>query len=124
MDDLISRQAAKHALCKAVHKKDELIPCENQTCSCLWTGTRVCDYARAIDDLPSVHPEPDWDEILIICDNCGHAVHAKREDCKVSVQPEENCDTCKHGYFGSEMCNNCRVGYPSHYERKDDGVDC
>ena len=39
-----------------------------------------------------------------------------------SVQPEENCDTCKHGYFGGEMCNNCRVGYPSNYERRTDGV--
>ena len=38
------------------------------------------------------------------------------------VQPEdEDCDTCKHGDFGGRQCDNCRVGYPSHYERKDDG---
>ena len=38
-----------------------------------------------------------------------------------SAQPEpEDCDTCKHGYFGDEECNNCRVGYPSHYERRTD----
>ena len=54
--DTISRQAARHALCKAVHK-DEDIPCNNQTGSCLWTGTRVCDYVREIDALPSVQPD-------------------------------------------------------------------
>ena len=32
----------------------------------------------------------------------------------------EDCDTCKHGYFGDEQCNNCRVRYPSHYERRTD----
>ena len=35
-------------------------------------------------------------------------------------QPEEDCDTCKHGYFGSRQCDNCRVRYPSHYEREED----
>ena len=39
-----------------------------------------------------------------------------------SAQPEEDCDTCKHGIFGSTQCNNCRVRYPIHYERRtDDG---
>ena len=37
-----------------------------------------------------------------------------------SAQPEEDCDTCKHGYFGDDQCNNCRVRYPSHYERRTD----
>ena len=37
-----------------------------------------------------------------------------------SVQPED-CDTCKHGYFGDDQCERCRVRYPSHYERRNDG---
>ena len=37
-----------------------------------------------------------------------------------SAQPEEDCDTCKHGYFGDDQCNNCRVRYSSHYERRTD----
>ena len=37
-----------------------------------------------------------------------------------SSQPEEDCDTCKHGYFGSACCNNCKVRFPSHYERRTD----
>lgn len=37
-----------------------------------------------------------------------------------SAQSEEDCDTCKHGYFGDDQCNNCRVRYPSHYERRTD----
>lgn len=53
MDDYIKRSDAVHALCKAVHKDDGEVPCENQTASCLWSKTRVCDYAREIDALPS-----------------------------------------------------------------------
>lgn len=37
-----------------------------------------------------------------------------------SAQPEEDCDTCKHGYFGNTCCNNCKVRFPSHYERRTD----
>ena len=39
---------------------------------------------------------------------------------KRDAQSEEDCDTCKHGYFGDDQCNNCRVRYPSHYERRPD----
>ena len=38
----------------------------------------------------------------------------------LTAQPEENCDTCKHGFFGSAQCTNCRVRYLSHYERRTD----
>ena len=37
-----------------------------------------------------------------------------------SAQPEEDCATCKHGYFGDRQCDNCRVRYPSHYEREEE----
>ena len=46
---------------------------------------------RLIEDLPSAQPEP-----------------------------EEDCDTCKHGYFGDSQCNNCRVRFLSHYEREEE----
>ena len=38
----------------------------------------------------------------------------------VQPQTEEDCDTCKHGYFGDRQCDNCRVRYPSHYEREEE----
>ena len=38
----------------------------------------------------------------------------------VHPQPEEDCDTCKHGFFGSRQCDNCRVRYLSHYEREEE----
>ena len=37
-----------------------------------------------VDNEPTI--EQDWNEIMIICDNCGHFVHAKREKCKVSKE--------------------------------------
>ena len=41
----------------------------------------------------------------------------------VQQQPEEDCDTCKHGYFGDRQCDNCRVRFPSHYEREGEHHD-
>ncbi len=38
----------------------------------------------------------------------------------VQPQTEEDCDTCKHGFFGNRQCDNCRVRFPSHYERKEE----
>ena len=32
--------------------------------------------------------EPDWEEILVICDNCGHAIHVKRTDVKPTIEPK------------------------------------
>jgi len=44
------------------------------------------DYHEAIEvvlELPSVtvHPQ-EWSEMLVLCDNCGHAIHVKNEDAK------------------------------------------
>lgn len=33
---------------------------------------------RTIKDLPSA--QPDWNEMLVICDCCGHAIHVKRKE--------------------------------------------
>jgi hypothetical protein len=65
-EDAVSREAVKHALCKAVHKNED-IPCENQTASCLWSKTRVCDYAREIDALPSAQPRMLTETERLIC---------------------------------------------------------
>lgn len=54
--DAISREDALQALCKAVHKNDDTIPCRNQIVSCLWNKTKVQDYAKEILKLPSVTP--------------------------------------------------------------------
>lgn len=26
-----------------------------------------------------VSAQPEWEELLVICDNCGHAIHVKRQ---------------------------------------------
>ena len=73
-NDLISRQAAINVADMADY-----------------TGLSVEDVKKVTDEvvkglkaLPSAQPESDWTEILVICDNCGHVIHAKREKCKVS----------------------------------------
>lgn len=75
MSDLINRQAVKEWLAK-------------------WEGYIDADIIARMQyriiDIPSA--QPDWTEIMIQCDNCGHMIHAKREDCKVSAQPEQLTD--------------------------------
>ena len=80
----------------------------------------------ALVDLPSAQSELHYDEWCTDCKEYDHERHCCprwnrviRETLK-DVQPEEDCDTCKHGYFGDDQCNNCRVRYPSHYERRTD----
>ena len=36
----------------------------------------VDDVYEGLDELPTI--EPDWNELLVICDNCGHAIRVKR----------------------------------------------
>lgn len=39
------------------------------------------EYMRGYEDGRKVERES-WDEMLVMCDNCGHAIHVKREDVK------------------------------------------
>lgn len=70
MDDLISRQKAIEAL------NDEL------TITGKTNAIVVQDYIRKVNvrlnDLPST--QPDWNEMMVMCDCCGHAIHVKRID--------------------------------------------
>ena len=36
----------------------------------------LLEYISRLLSLPSV--QPDWNELTVICDNCGHAIHVKR----------------------------------------------
>lgn len=61
MDDLISRQAAIDALVE-------------------WHGCEPNDidaFKEIVEALPSV--QPDWNEMIVICDCCGHAIQVKRQ---------------------------------------------
>ena len=81
----------------------------------------VCDEYTI---LPSAQPNLSKDELRLIkkLRSFHNGTYAKVLDKLIaSAHPEEDCDTCKHGYFGDDQCNNCRVRYPSHYERKTDG---
>lgn len=63
-----------------------------------------------VDDVPYIKEHP----------NVGLLWKAWIESLpSAQPQPEEDCDTCKHGYFGDRQCDNCRVRYPSHYEREE-----
>ena len=35
---------------------------------------------KQLKQVPTIELEPEWNEIIIQCDNCGHFVHAKREN--------------------------------------------
>lgn len=33
-------------------------------------------FENAIEDAPTI--QPDWDDMIVTCDCCGHAIHVKR----------------------------------------------
>jgi len=93
MGDLISRQAAIDTIVKLTtcNGVRELFEyVQEHHLSDMWSGG-IVDAIDAVIGVPSAQP-----------------------------QPEEDCDTCKHGYFGDRQCDNCRVRYPSHYEREEE----
>jgi hypothetical protein len=80
----------------------------------------LIERQAAID---AIHEDADW----LASQGSDWQVERMERDKSIlrslpSVQPqaEEDCDTCKHGFFGSRQCDNCRVRYPSHYERKEE----
>lgn len=63
-------------------------------------------------------PEPQWEDMLVICDNCGHAIHVKGEIRKPErkrgewiYDPTEQlgyrCSICKKGMCPFDFCPNC-----------------
>lgn len=68
----------------------------------------------------------DWTEMLVICDNCGHAIHVKRTDAKSIIEPERKKGKWKRAYLDHEamgerpsilycsICNQC-IAYPTNY---------
>lgn len=79
MSDLISRKAAidvlsveKEILSRVLDDMD-VVGAEREKYS--WGLELIESYINDIEELP---PEPDWEEMLVICDNCGHAIRVKR----------------------------------------------
>ena len=108
MDDLISRQAAIDAL-RVAYWDDNIQSAKDDPC----IVDALTDWAiRQVKALPSAQPD--------MSEYSSKLWRNAYERGKRDAQSEEDCDTCKHGYFGDDQCNNCRVRYPSHYERRTD----
>lgn len=74
-DDTISRKSVIDAVHAAVRPfiaddGDEMNDADKLVLS---INKAVCNAIKA---LPTALPE--WEELLVICDNCGHAIHVKR----------------------------------------------
>ena len=136
MSDLISRQDTIDAIisltnCTSV--RDLYVYVQEHNLADMWTGG-VNDAIDAVIAVPSVQPDlqPACNQLATDTISRQAAIDALLEaypdnmDVEFilgklpSVQPED-CDTCKHGYFGDDQCERCRVRYPSHYERRTDG---
>ena len=98
-NDLISRQAAIDALWKALHDYED----------------KTEKQFLESDELDVY----DWIQHRIFVQNMNDIDRQAILELP-SAQPEEDCDSCKYGYFGNQQCDNCRVRYPSHYERRTD----
>ena len=116
MQDLISRQAAIEAL-DCINGVEEVLrslpsaqpePCEDAVSIQAMFDT-ITEYRALLCEIFG-----DENELVRVVDIVKHMLIALP-----SSQPED-CDTCKHGYFGDERCGRCRVRYSSHYERRID----
>ena len=95
--DAISREDALQALCRAVHKNDDTIPCPNQRVSCLWNKTKVQDYAEEILKLPSVTPQQ----------KTGHWIKTIGENGVTSAVCCSECGFEDNRYTLFKYCPNC-----------------
>lgn len=81
---------------------------------------RVDELDNCIADiLNAPNIEPDWTELMAICDNCGHAIHIKRTDAKpktgkwidrqliYSDLHVATCSNCKMRVAVGKYCPNC-----------------
>ena len=69
MTDLISRQAAIDAV---MNTEPFVVDINGEQ----YVGQKTSDTISALQCLPSAQPE--WEELLVICDVCGHAIRVKR----------------------------------------------
>ena len=81
----------------------------------------LIDRQQAIDVIDKIFPADPMRNDYTQGITCGAALATEyiKQLPSVQPQPEEDCDTCKHGYFGDPWCDNCRMRYPSHYEREE-----
>ena len=72
MDDLISRQAAIDHLRLII----DATSMDSRYDMGFVDGLEFC--INHLSTMPAVQPQPEWEELLVICDNCGHAIRVKR----------------------------------------------
>lgn len=82
MDELIYRQEAVGVLndgaelWRRVLDEPDVVGIERKKYE--WGLDLIESYISDIKELSPAHT--DWDEMMVICDCCGHAIHAKRTD--------------------------------------------
>lgn len=96
MNDMISRQAAIDALMEILDRPKHA--------EFLYTD-EIC---KTLNELPSV--EPDWDEMVVICDNCGHAIRVKRKDKERIEKNDDDFEKKIHGMF--DHIWECEIEHP------------
>lgn len=101
MNDLISRQVAIDAINGDIEFLNGILSNDDVVGSIrkeFEFGIEVLQsVVKTMIELPSDQPDHGWNEIMVICDNCGHAINVRRENCKVSAQPEPSDDFAR-GY--------------------------
>lgn len=82
MDELIYRQAAIDVLndgaelWRRVLDEPDVVGIERKKYE--WGLDLIESYISDMKELPPA--QPDWDEMIVMCDCCGHAIHVKRTD--------------------------------------------
>lgn len=87
--DLVSRKDAIDALMSlprwVIDSNGEYQPVDVSTSSMIDPD----DAVSAIENLPPA--QPDWNEMMVMCDCCGHAIYVKRIDVERREDWEDEC---------------------------------
>lgn len=95
--EYIKKEDAIKAICKASHKEEP--PCRNQIVSCMWSGTKVREYAEEIYNIPpaDVFPVELVAEMFGNDEPCNFTLFGVDIDgfmfSKCGDWCEKNCDT-------------------------------
>ena len=110
MDNLLIRQAAIDHLRAIIDATDE----NGRYDIGFIDGLEFCiDH---LSTMPSV--QLDWNEMLVLCDNCGHEIHVKRTDVKPIIKSNRGhwvsdedgnlkCSECGQSGIGDNYCEHC-----------------
>lgn len=106
MDDLISREAAIDAICKACSISDDYVECVERR-----PGSTFCDEIVALRKVPSAQPERKTGKWVGVKEYCDHIAEREGKGHRFIPSGMNNCVYCNQCWESNDRrttyCPNC-----------------